>query len=114
MKILLLSIVFSVLTQLTMAQSPEYLKLIRRADSLYRAKDFRGSASAYSKAFRLNGWKGRSGDRYNAACSWALSEAFDSAFFQLNKIATSMNYQNYAHITTDPDLKGLHADGRWA
>src|SRR3989339_859986 len=51
--------------------------------------------------------------QYNAACSYALANNPDSAFFCLNHIASYMNYTNYGHITTDPDLKSLHSDSRW-
>jgi hypothetical protein len=37
----------------------------------------------------------------------------DSAFFQLDRIATKSNYTNYGHISTDPDLNSLHSDIRW-
>lgn len=79
----------------------EYFELVKIANSLYNTKDFRNSANKYSDAFRANGWKGLPNDRYNAACSWALAAVPDSAFFQLDRIATNSNYTNYGHITTD-------------
>lgn len=91
----------------------EYFSLVKVADSLYKAKDFKSSAYKYSDAFKINDWKGSSNDRYNAACSWALAAVPDSAFFQLDRIATKANYTNYSHITTDPDLNSLHNDNRW-
>jgi hypothetical protein len=91
----------------------EYFDFVKIADSLYRAKDFRQSAYKYSHAFKVNGWKGLANDRYNAACSWALAAVPDSAFFQLDRIATKLNYSDYRHITTDPDLKSLQNDNRW-
>jgi hypothetical protein len=101
------------LTGFCFGQSQEYLRFIANGDSLYKAKDYKNSALNYSSAFKSNGWKGRSPDRYNAACSWALAGNADSAFFQLQRIATKANYTNYEHITTDPDLNGLHGDKRW-
>jgi pimeloyl-ACP methyl ester carboxylesterase len=50
---------------------------------------------------------------YNAACSWALANVPDSAFYHLNYIATKMNYTDYGHIKGDPDLKSLYSDKRW-
>ena len=91
----------------------EYALLIQKADSLYKTKDFKTSANTYSVAFKLNGWKGLPYDRYKSACSWALSGAADSAFFQLDIIVTKTNYKDYDHITTDEDLNSLHNDGRW-
>lgn len=91
----------------------EYFDLVKKANSLYNAKDFKNSANQYSDAFKSNGWKGLSNDRYNAACSWALAAVPDSAFYHLDRIATKANYTNYGHITTDPDLNSLHNDNRW-
>lgn len=111
-KIIFLSVCF-ISTQVTFSQNAEYFSLVKKADSLYKAKDFKTSAFAYSAAFKSNGWVGISDDRYNAACSWALANNSDSSFFQLNRIATKANYMNYGHITTDPDLNSLHNDNRW-
>jgi hypothetical protein len=106
---------FFLTTTLTIGQNipQEYFDLVKKADSLYNAKDFRNSANKYSDAFKANGWKGFPDDRYNAACSLALAAVPDSAFFQLDRIATKSNYTNYGHITTDPDLNSLHNDNRW-
>jgi hypothetical protein len=52
-------------------------------------------------------------DRYNAACSWALANYPDSAFFQLNRISSKGNYMNYNAIISDSDLNSLHNDNRW-
>ncbi|MGQ0828016.1 MAG: DUF6624 domain-containing protein [Bacteroidota bacterium] len=107
--ILIVSVIFSFAQQL-----PEkYYHFIKQADSLYQEKDYKNSAITYSKAFKTIGWKGIPDDRYNAACSWALANYPDSAFFQLNRIATKANYKDYYHVTTDPNLVSLHKDDRW-
>jgi pimeloyl-ACP methyl ester carboxylesterase len=93
--------------------SQNYSDLVRKADSLYRAKDFNNSALTYSNAFKATDWNGMLNDRYNAACSWALANNADSAFSNLNYITNSLNYSNYEHIKGDPDLKMLHNDNRW-
>lgn len=90
-----------------------YYDFVKTADSLYNAKAFRQSADKYSEAFKANGWKGTLNDRYNAGCSWALAGVPDSAFFQLNRVATLMGYSDYNHITIDTDLNALHSDSRW-
>jgi hypothetical protein len=97
-----------------LAQSGEYIGFIRKADSLYKAKDYVNSARNYSLAFKANGWKGTANDRYNAACSWALTGNSDSAFYQLERIATKAGFSNYDHLTTDTDLNSLHSHKRWA
>jgi pimeloyl-ACP methyl ester carboxylesterase len=91
----------------------KYSELIRKADSLYNAKDFKNSALSFSNAFKANGWKTTLNERYNAACSWALANCSDSAFFNLSYIASKMNYTNHGHIKSDPDLKSLYNDNRW-
>ena len=115
MKKTVLIFAFILSTILTFGQNipQEYFDLVKKADSLYNAKDFKNSANKYSDAFKANGWKGLSNDRYNAACSWALASVPDSSFFQLDRIATKSNYTNYGHIATDPDLNSLHNDNRW-
>jgi len=112
-----LSIIFAslFLVQYALAQygSSKYKSMISTADSLYNAKDYEASGLAYSSAFNFSGGKAASNERYNAACSWSLAGNADSAFYYLDKIARINGYDNYEHITTDPDLKTLHIDKRW-
>ncbi len=91
----------------------QYYKLIRTADSLYNSKNYKASAFSYSEAFKANHGTGFAGDRYNAACSWALAGYIDSAFSNLDNITKNGSYTNYNHIRVDPDLNGLHTDQRW-
>jgi len=91
----------------------KYEVLIRKADSLYRVKDFKKSAFAFSDAFKAPDSKITINHRYNAACSWALANYPDSAFCNLNYIATLMNYTNLGSIKSDPDFKSLYSDKRW-
>src|SRR5699024_94342 len=101
-------------TNLTLAQDREkYSHLIKDAEKLYDEKDFLNSALKYSEAFKTLGNKGSSDDRYNAACSWALSNNIDSAFVQLYRIARKGNFSAYDHIISDEDLNSLHSDKRW-
>lgn len=94
-------------------QTAEYYNLIKQADSLYKVKAYTKSAFTYSSAFRVNNGMGIVTDRYNAACSWALANYPDSAFFQLNRISSKGNYMNYNAIISDSDLNSLHNDNRW-
>jgi hypothetical protein len=105
-----------ILINITVAQSlsPEYSQLVKKAEALYNAKDYKASAMIYADAFKANGWKATIDDRYNAACSWALSGNADSAFYHLERIAAKMEYSDYQHITHDSDLNSLHNDSRWA
>jgi hypothetical protein len=91
----------------------KYNDLIKQVDFLLQAKAYTKAPSTYSQAFKVNAWKGFPNDRYNAACAWSLADIPDSAFFQLNRIATKSNYADYKHITMDQDLHSLHSDKRW-
>jgi pimeloyl-ACP methyl ester carboxylesterase len=91
----------------------KFATLIREADSMYSAKDYKGSAFAFSAAFKAPDRNVTINQRYNAACSWALAQFPDSAFFYLNYLASALNYTNYGHLKADPDFKSLYADNRW-
>jgi len=108
-----LFLVAILMSTFSFSQGTEYSKFILIADSLYKKGDYKNSAIEYSKAFETLGWKGYSDDRYNAACSWALANEIDSAFFQLNILAVKTKYKNYEHISSDEDLSNLHSDKRW-
>ena len=93
--------------------SNEYASFVKKAMAFYDAKQYQQSADEFSHAFAANGGKGYPDDRYNAACSWALAGNKDSAFFQLDRIATRSGYKDYNHMSTDGDLVSLHGDSRW-
>ncbi len=115
MKQMIVILIFVISTLMTFGQDipQEYFDLVKKADSLYYAKDFKNSAYKYSDAFKANGWKGLPRHEYNAACSWALIATSDSAFFRLSNIAKTANYTDYDHITKDTHLNSLHNDSRW-
>lgn len=115
MKQLIIFLFLAISTTLIRGQNnyQEYDNFVKRADSLYRVKDYKNAAPTYSKAFKSIGWIGTQKDRYNAACSWALAGVADSAFFQLDRIAGKAKFMDYGHITTDQDLQSLHKDKRW-
>lgn len=95
------------------SRGTDYQSMLSKADSLYNVKDYKASAITYSAAFKLNGGNGTRNKKYNAACSWSLAGNADSAFYYLDKVSRINHYDNYEHITTDPDLNTLHADKRW-
>lgn len=105
-------IIFSTLTFTQVP--PEYNVLVKQAYSLYQAKNYSESAINYNQAFATNEGKAFPNDRYNAACSWALANVTDSAFYHLFRLAESISkYQDYQHISTDSDLTSLYSDKRW-
>jgi hypothetical protein len=95
-------------------KNPEYRKLIKKADDLYTAKQYKESAEMFGQAFALTGGIATPDDRYNLACSWALAGSKDSAFYQLQYLADHVKYRNYSQLQEDTDLASLHNDKRWA
>jgi hypothetical protein len=91
----------------------EYSLLIEKADSLFEAKRYKEAAFVYSDAFKLNGWKGAIEDRYAAACAWALANYPDSAFFNLERIASKAKFSEYSRSKNDSSFDALHSDKRW-
>jgi len=111
--VLFLCLFLSTASLFGQAITPKYDVLIYKADSLYQVKEFTKSAYAFSVAFKVPDAEITINHRYNAACSWALANYTDSAFYNLIYIATVMNYTNYGNIKSDPDLISLHNDIRW-
>lgn len=93
----------------------EYKLFVSKADSLYKVKDYKNSAKEYQNAFDSNDGKAFPNDRYNAACSFALSGEIEKAFYHLfySAVHPTIKYSNYNHITTDPDLNLLHKNILW-
>jgi hypothetical protein len=91
----------------------QYNLLASKADSLFGVKLYKEAAFTYSLAFAKNKDMGAVKHRYTAATCWALSLMSDSAFYQLNRIATKGGYMDYKQITTDVNLNNLKEDKRW-
>lgn len=91
----------------------DYLESIKEAETSYQAGDYKKSAFAYSLAFKTLGWKGTANDRWNAACSWSLARFPDSAFFNLFRLASKMQFTDINRLRIDSDLNFLHSDKRW-
>lgn len=90
-----------------------YDDLVREAYALYEQKQYAESGKRYSDAFEALGWKGYATDRYNAACSWAMARVPDSAFFNLQRLAEKMGFDDARRLESDPDLDALRLDMRW-
>ena len=93
----------------------KYAELVQVAWDLYESQAYQQSAETYKAAFdQLNG-KAYPDDRYDAACSYALADDPENAFYHLFYLAENQNikYKNLSHISTDPDLERLHTDPRW-
>ena len=117
MKKIILATIFGILfTNFTNAQNMDkYIEFVKKADSLYKAKDYKSSAIEYQNAFDSNNGKAYPNDRYNAACTFALAGDSEKAFYYLLYSAEhpKIKYNNYNHITTDSDLNSLHKSEQW-
>ena len=92
---------------------PEYGEHINKAETFYNQKDYKESAREYSLAFDIMGSKGLSKDRYNAARSWSMANVPDSAFFNLQRLAERMYYDDIDQISKEEDFNPMHTDKRW-
>jgi hypothetical protein len=98
-----------------------YQAIIAKADSLYENKEYLKSGQKYSEAFTAiktrNFYKrlyDRAGERYDAACSWAMANEPDSAFIQLFIVARSKLLAGYSdYVAEDENLVSLHDDSQW-
>ena len=91
----------------------KYIHLINEAGEFYETKEYQKSATKFKKAFKLKE-KHFNRNRYNAACSFALSDDIESAFIQLFILANnSSNYLEIERLISDTDLENLHEEQRW-
>ncbi|WP_185147042.1 DUF6624 domain-containing protein [Pseudochryseolinea flava] len=88
-----------------------YKQLIRQADSLYRAKDYKKSLGVYQQAIKLDAKNYN--DLYNAACAAALAGDKTNALKFLSA-SIDNGWTNISHMKQDSDLNALHDDKRWA
>jgi len=87
----------------------------KKADSLYKAKDYKNSAFAYSEGIRIEGTTTRVGRYWGCACSWSLAGDADSAFSYLRQLEYSdkISLDNALEIINDADFKPIQSDSRW-
>jgi hypothetical protein len=91
----------------------EYQRHVKKADSLFMQKDYKGAGLAYSAAFKSMGWKGTVSDRLGAARAWARADMPDSAFTQLFRLAEKTFYKDADRLVKDESFKSLVNDKRW-
>jgi hypothetical protein len=73
-------------------EQDKYSEIIREAASLYETGAYQEAGEKYAAAFKT--FQASLGDRYYAACAWALANQPDSAFVQLFQIAADAAYTN--------------------
>ena len=113
MKTILLLLCCFLTAQLSIAQTAD--ALYKKADSLYKAKDFKNAAIAYTAGIKMEGKDAEFAWHWYAASSWSLANVADSAFQMLNIIAASNKISpgDANSIETASDFTALHTDKRW-
>lgn len=104
---------FLLTATISLAQSAA--DLYKKADSLYKAKDYIKSAYTIADAIRIEGKSATVGRYWAGASSWALAGYTDSAFHYLNEIAQSdkVNKLHARNIEFDADFISIQNDKRW-
>lgn len=89
--------------------------LYKKGDSLYKAKDYKNSASLYSTAIKLQGGKTDASNYWRAASRWALANSADSAIYFLTILSKSpdISIGDANGIKDDKDFNSVKSDTRW-
>ena len=82
-------------------QKFDYPKMISEAFQYLKDEEFKKAAYTYTKAFKLNGDKGKVYDRYMCAICWAKVKNTDSTLSQLEKIAFIGKFSHYELVDAD-------------
>ncbi|WP_066832818.1 TPR end-of-group domain-containing protein [Rufibacter ruber] len=84
-----------------------------QAAKLYSQKAYAQAGPLYVQAAEATTNKSqKKSSYYNAACCYAMAQDIESAFTYLN-LAVKNGWRDKDHLSTDADLKALHADKRW-
>ncbi len=113
MRNLILLLCSFLFTQLSFGQSAD--ALYKKGDSLYKVKDFKNSAIAYSSAIKIQGYVTDESNYWRAASRWALANVPDSSFYFLNFLSRSSNVSpgDVNGIEADKDFNSVKSDNRW-
>jgi acetyl esterase/lipase len=113
MKNVICLFVFLVAALLSSAQTAG--DLYKKADSLYKLKEYKSSAMAYTDGIKIDGRMLVPLRYLRAANSWAMAAMPDSAFHTLNQLANSNNisFSIARGIENSKDLTSLQTDKRW-
>ncbi|KQX08882.1 DUF6624 domain-containing protein [Flavobacterium sp. Root420] len=101
---------FFIVMNISLIQAQNYKDFVQKADSCYRAKEYKLSVGYYEKAFNIEQKKAT--DLYNASCSAALLKEDKKAFEWLN-LAIDNGYENITYLQNERDLEPLHVKKEW-
>jgi acetyl esterase/lipase len=99
--------------QLSYSQDAE--SLFKKGDSLYKIKDYKNSAIAYSAGIKIQGKQTDESNYWRAASRWALAKVPDSTFYFLELLSKSSNISqgDVNGIVGDKDFNSVQSDNRW-
>ncbi len=114
MKNIILILLCILTAQFSIGQNAE--GFYKKGDSLYKIKDFKGSAFAYAYGIKLQGNNAEIRRYRSAASSWSLANFPDSAFDLLNIVAKSgkLSKIDLQQIEYGIDYSTLRTDKRWS
>ncbi|MHC0444071.1 DUF6624 domain-containing protein [Flavobacterium sp. 3-218] len=101
---------FFIVTNFAFAEAQTYKEWVKKADSCYRAENYKLSVANYEKAFKIE--QKDPDDLYNAGCSASMAKENKKAYKWLN-LAIDNGFESIAHIQMDSDLKWLHSEKEW-
>lgn len=112
-KIQFLISILVVAVQLSYSQTAE--SLYKKGDSLYKLKDYKNSAMAYSAGIKIQGKATDENNYWRAASRWALAKVPDSSFYFLDLLSKSSNISqgDVNGIEGDKDFNSVKLDSRW-
>ncbi|MBB6271915.1 pimeloyl-ACP methyl ester carboxylesterase [Pedobacter cryoconitis] len=90
-----------------------YLDHNQRAIRYKDQKQYLQSGLSYDSLFKAHQGNGVTRDKYIAACSWALANNSDKAFYYLTQYINETQTFLLDFLYEDQDLKSLHQDRRW-
>lgn len=91
----------------------EYIEFAAKADTALFNGDYDKAISLYKFAFSQNNGMAKVIHRYKLAAAFTQLNLFDSAFVQLDRIATKGKFKEYDIIANDFLFLPLHEDARW-
>ncbi len=89
--------------------------LYKKGDSLYKLKDYKNSAMAYSAGIKMQGKETDVSNIWRASSRWTLANVADSAFYFLNLLSKSsaVSQGDANGMEADKDFNSIRTDKRW-
>jgi hypothetical protein len=106
-------LVFCTLTLQGQPISKEYTEFSAKADTALYSGKYNAAIELYKLAFAQNNGIAKVVHRYKLAAAFTQVDLADSAFVQLDRIATKGKFKEYEIISKDLLFLPLHADARW-